>query len=468
MLNKTKFYSKDATRPDAVFRSINPYNGELLGEFPTLTLEQLDLKLAEGEKAFTTFWKKQSLADRQAAIGRVVVALEEQEEALARLITLEMGKPISESRAEISKCRWLCQHFIDHAPQYLQEEWIDERSYVQCQALGGILGIMPWNFPFWQAFRFAIPTLLAGNTVMLKHAANVPQCAQQIEQIISQAIGHPAVFSNFFVEESQVIHLVQHPHTQGVALTGSEKAGTAVGEIASKELKKCVLELGGSDAFIVLADAEVELAVEKAVLSRMKATGQTCISAKRIIVEAPIANAFISSLCQRLTALQGGDPLDPDTQFSVMARPDLLYNLQRQVRDSVKMGAHVLLEGGAREEGSNYFAPMVLTDIRPGMPLYEEEVFGPVAAVFVVADEAEAMRLANDTPYGLGAAIWTADLARAKQLTTQLEVGAVAINNLVSSRPDLPFGGVKRSGFGKEMGKEGMLEFVNRQTVVIG
>lgn len=433
-----------------------------------MTTDQLTQKLAAGEKAYTDYWKKQNLADRQAAVAKIILSLKAQEAVLARQISLEMGKPITESRAEIAKCRWLCQHFIDKSSEYLQDEWIDKRSYIQCQSMGGILGIMPWNFPYWQVFRFAIPTLLAGNTVLLKHAANVPQCAQQIEQIIGEAIGHPAVFTNYFVKESQVVQLIEHRHTQGVALTGSERAGTAVGQIAGKELKKCVLELGGSDAFIVLADADLSLAAEKAVQSRMKATGQTCLSAKRIIVEAAVAETFTAELCRGLSALRPGDPLDPTTEYTVMARPDLLHNLQRQVDESIKMGARVLLDGGAGEQEGNYFAPMVLTNIQPGMPVYDEEVFGPVASVFVVANASEAIRLANDTTYGLGAAIWTADLAQAKALATQLEAGAIAINNAVSSRPDLPFGGVKRSGFGKEMGREGMLEFVNRQTVVIG
>ncbi len=450
------------------FRSVNPVNNELLAAYPFLSEELLLKQMEQAQESFQEYWKPQTIDERVSLLRLIGKDLEENLEVYARLITQEMGKPITESRAEIRKCKLLCDHFCEAAPAYLADEIINDKSYITKQALGAILGIMPWNFPFWQSFRFAIPAILSGNVVFLKPAPNVPQCALAIESMFVKAIGRSGVFTNLFIKEWQVAALIKHSFVQGVALTGSDRAGEAVGQMAGKALKKCVLELGGADAFIVLADADLEKAAEAAVSSRMKCGGQTCISAKRWILVAEIAEAFTEKVKEKMSAIKIGDPFDPQTELSALARPDLVQNLERQITESIALGAKVILEGGAKEARGNFFSPMIIGAVSPGMPLYEEEVFGPVASLFVVENEAAAIALANDTVYGLGASIWTNDLAKAKKVAVQIEAGAVAINNFVSSHPALPFGGIKRSGFGKELGKAGMLEFVNQKTVVIG
>ncbi|MEM1318831.1 MAG: NAD-dependent succinate-semialdehyde dehydrogenase [Bacteroidota bacterium] len=454
-----------------MFKSINPANHTHLASFTSLSDEALQSRLEQAEKAFRGPWKTTTVDHRCRLIRQLAQALRTQQHHFAQTISLEMGKPIAQAEAEVAKCALLCDYYAKHSPAFLQDRLLfDDQSQgmVVYQPIGAVLGIMPWNFPFWQALRFAVPALAAGNVILLKHAPNVPQCAQLLETLMVDVLGDPGLFQNLFIEVEQVEQVLAHPIVEGVALTGSERAGSSVAALAGRAIKKCVLELGGADAFIVLSDADLPAAVEAALLSRMNNSGQTCISAKRLIVEKTVAAAFTEQLIGAMKQLKVGDPMDRQTRISCLARPDLLDNLERQVNQSIDMGAEVLLAGG-RMEGQlgNYFRPMLLGKVKPGMPAYEEELFGPVAVVFEVADEAAAVQLANDSRYGLGAAVWSADRERALRVARQVEAGALAINNIVRSDPRLPFGGVKRSGFGRELSKEGIKEFVNIKTIVV-
>ena len=382
-----------------------------------------------------------------------------------------MGKPITQSRAEVTKCVFLCDYYIENAKAFLANKIIetaDFKSYVTYQPLGAVLGIMPWNFPFWQVFRFAIPTLLAGNVVLLKHAPNVPQCAVELEKIFCTAVGNQDVFQSVFIAIDQVEKAIQNKIVQAITLTGSDRAGSSVGALAGSNIKKCVLELGGTDAFIVLKDADLSKAAKVAIQSRMNNCGQTCISAKRIIVDKTIADQFIGLLAKEISNMKIGDPFDPDTELSCLARPDLVENLERQVNSSLEKGAETVLKGGRKSKDSNYYFPELLTNIKPDMAVYKEEVFGPVTTVLTFEREEQALKIANDSAYGLGAAIWTKDLEKAENMALALDAGAIAINDMVKSDPRMPFGGIKRSGFGRELSLEGIREFVNVKSVIIG
>lgn len=455
------------TTPNREFLSLNPVTGDLMGAYPFLDDQLLMDKVSASRQVYYEFWQQTSLDERIQYIKKVGEELETNLEHYATLITVEMGKPITEAMAEVKKCVLLCQHFAAKAPTYLADVQTSPKSFTTYQPIGAVLGVMPWNYPFWQVLRFAIPTLLVGNVVFLKHAPNVPQCGLALESILFKAIGRPHIFTNLFIDENQVATLIDHEFIAGVTLTGSDRAGAAVAQKAGQSIVKCVLELGGSDAFIVLDDADVEKAAATAAISRMKNAGQTCISAKRLIVDESIADPFILKLKEEMLSFKMGNPMETSTELSSLARKDLQLNLERQVKASVEMGAKVILDGGIVEGPGHYFKPMIVTNVVPGMPLYDEEVFGPVATVFVVENEASAIALANDTRYGLGAAVWSQSQERAIRVAKKVEAGGVAINDGLRSRPNLPFGGIKKSGFGKEMGRAGMLEFANAKSIVI-
>ncbi len=452
-----------------MFQTKNPATGELLESFPQLSSGQIDYRLQQASEAFAK-WKRLSVRHRADQIRKLAGLLDERKEQCAQTITLEMGKPLDQAVGEIEKCAWLCRYYADHAATFLAEKAIDAgytKSYVRYDPTGAVLGVMPWNFPFWQAFRFAVPALLAGNVAILKPAPNVPRCGLMIEALMAESLDVPAAFQTLFLDTDQVETVIANPILQGVALTGSDKAGSAVASLAGKYLKKCVMELGGSDPYIILEDADLAEAVKTGVTSRMNNTGQTCIAAKRFIVHEQVYDQVVDLFKQEIAALKAGDPSTKGQDLGAMARPDLLDNLQRQLQESVAAGATIRHEGGPRKDGGNFFDPVLLTDIKPGTPAYEEELFGPVLSVFRVGSEAEAIELANDTTYGLGAAVWSANQERAERIAGELEAGAIAINGMVKSDPNLPFGGVKRSGYGRELGQEGILEFVNMKTVVV-
>jgi succinate-semialdehyde dehydrogenase/glutarate-semialdehyde dehydrogenase len=394
--------------------------------------------------------------------------LESEKERLGRVMTLEMGKPIGGARAEAAKCALACRYYVEHGERLLADEPLEAaagRSFIRYQPIGPVLAVMPWNFPFWQVFRFAAPALMAGNVGLLKHASNVPQCALEIEDIIRRA-GFPLdVFQTLLIGSSQVERVIGDARVKAVTLTGSEPAGAQVASQAGKRIKKTVLELGGSDPFIVMPSADLERAARTAVEARTINNGQSCIAAKRFIVDARIAAEFERALVAGMAALRVGDPMDESTQMGPLATADILEGLDEQVRRSVAMGARVLT-GGKRLEGpGNYYAPTVLTDVPQDAPAYGEELFGPVAALFRVNGIEEAIRLANDTEFGLGASAWTNDEAEQGRFIDQIEAGMVFINGMVVSDPRLPFGGAKRSGYGRELGAQGIREFVNVKTV---
>lgn len=453
-----------------MFSTINPATGEELHSYPGLSGDQIIIHLQRAEEAFRT-WRQTPLAQRAEMIKTLADLLLAEKEQLSHTITTEMGKPLPQAEGEVEKCAWLCRFYAKHAADFLQPEYIQadyEKSYVRYDPVGAVLGVMPWNFPFWQAFRYAIPALLAGNVVLLKPAPNVPQCGRHIERLLAKAITVPQVFQTLFLDVEQVEQVIAHPLVQGVALTGSDRAGSSVATLAGKYLKKCVLELGGSDAFLVLDDADVNAAARMAVQSRMNNSGQTCIAAKRFIVVSAVYEEFVSAMLAEVKKLSVGDPLARDCDIGPLARPDLRQNLERQVEESVAQGAKVLHTAELPQEGHPcYFGPTVLTDIKPGGPAYDEELFGPVACLFRVENEKEAITLANDTKYGLGAAVWSRDTGRAERVAGAIEAGAVSINGLVKSDPHLPFGGVKQSGFGRELGRDGIREFVNIKSVVV-
>jgi succinate-semialdehyde dehydrogenase/glutarate-semialdehyde dehydrogenase len=387
-------------------------------------------------------------------------------------MSVEMGKPVMQAEAEIDKCATVCVHYAENAEKILLPENVvmdGGSSYVRFDPLGLILAVMPWNFPFWQVFRFAAPALMAGNVCLLKHSSNVPRCARRIADIFAKAGFPEHVFTELRIGSGPVESLIAHPLIAAVTLTGSEEAGRKIAELAGRNLKKVVLELGGSDPFIVLADAPMETCLPTAVNARMLNNGQSCIAAKRFIVEAKILDRFRSGFVAAIAKLKVGDPLDKSNDLGPLARADLVEELERQVKESVRLGARILTGGKALSDRPGfYFQPTVLGDVRPGMPAYDEELFGPVAALISAKDAEDAVRIANDTPFGLGASIWTKDCAQGEKMAARIEAGMVFINGLVRSDPRLPFGGIKNSGSGRELSHYGIKEFVNIKTVVIG
>ncbi len=449
--------------------TVNPFTGKVLGVYPELTPEQLKTKLDLARKAYAR-WSTLSFSQRGEYFDKLAQLLKDKREELARLITVEMGKIIAESRAEIDKCAWLCEHYARHAEEMLRREFFDtdaSKSYVRFDPVGTIYGIMPWNFPFWQVLRAAVPTMMAGNVFVLKHAPNVTGSAVAIEKLFAEAGFPEHVFINLIIPIELSESVIAHPAVQGVTLTGSQRAGSVVAAQAGKYLKKSVLELGGSDPYIVLKDANFNESCKTGVCSRFLNAGQVCISAKRFIVEKPVLEQFVEEQKALLESMVLGDPMDEQTEMGPMARPDLLENLRRQVDESVKMGAKIITGGRRKKEGTLFYMPTLLTNVKKGMPVYDEETFGPVSVIIEAQDPWDAVRIANDTDYGLGASLWTEDLKLAEQLAARLEAGAVFINGMTKSDPRLPFGGTKRSGYGRELSYMGIREFVNAKTVWI-
>jgi succinate-semialdehyde dehydrogenase/glutarate-semialdehyde dehydrogenase len=450
--------------------SYNPHTGRVLRRFTAFNWPKTERILGQAHRAAAE-WAATAFAERAAVLRRAAALLRERQPELARLMALEMGKPVTDGRAEVLKCAACCEFYAERAEGFLADEIIPTdagRSFISYQPLGVVLAIMPWNFPLWQVVRFAAPALMAGNVGLLKHASNVPQCALALEKIFHDAGLPPACFRTLLIGSDLVEKLLTDDRVRAATLTGSEGAGAAVAAIAGAQIKKTVLELGGSDAFVVLADADLPLAAKTAAQARMINTGQSCIAAKRFIVEKPILREFISQLKTHLLALRPGDPLDDATQYGPLARPDLADELTQQVGDSVAQGAKVELFGGQTKPGTALFRPMILSNIKPGQRAYEEELFGPVALVLEAKNADDAVRLANDSRFGLGASIWTADAQRGEALARRIESGAVFVNGLVKSMPELPFGGVKKSGYGRELSYLGIREFVNQKSIWIG
>jgi succinate-semialdehyde dehydrogenase/glutarate-semialdehyde dehydrogenase len=451
-------------------QSINPATGEVIETFELYNQAQINEALDQAYNAQKS-WRKQSMTRRSELLHRVAQHLRGHKADLAQIATLEMGKPITEAEAEIEKCAWNCDYYADNAEKFLSDEHIKSsasESYVSFQPLGVVLALMPWNYPFWQVFRFAAPALMAGNTAVLKHASNVSRAALEIEHIFKESGLPEGVFRTVLVRGSETTPLISDPRIAAVTLTGSEPVGVEVAAASGHALKKHVLELGGSDAYIVLADADLDAAAQTAARARFQNTGQSCIAAKRFIVVEPVADAFEQKFVEATQKLRVGNPLDHTTQIGPVARRDLHNTLDRQVQETVKMGGRVLL-GGQPIEGKGFFyAPTIVTGVTPAMPMFTEETFGPAAAVTRARDTEHAIELANDSPFGLGGNLWTRDIGRARELAHYLESGAVFINGMTASDPRLPFGGVKRSGYGRELSSFGIREFVNIQTIWIG
>ncbi len=450
------------------FVTVNPATGRRLASYPALSPRELEQRLARAARAQTK-WRQLSLARRAGHLRALARCLLARRDELAALATAEMGKPFTQARAEVEKSALVCRYYADHGPHLMATEHpagAPANAHVAFEPLGSVLAIMPWNFPFWQVFRAAAPVLLGGNTLLLKHAPNVPGCALAIERLCLAAGLPPGVLQALLITTEPVPALLADPRIHGVTLTGSATAGRQVAALAGAAMKPGVFELGGSDAFLVLRDADVARAAEIGAHSRLLNSGQSCVCAKRFIVVRSVAREFTERLIERLSARRVGDPMAPDTAVGPLARADLRATLHRQVTASVERGAHILLGGGPLPGPGFFFAPTVLGGVSAGMPAYAEELFGPVAALITVRDEAEAVRVANDSAYGLSATIFTRSPARARRIIPQLAVGAVFINDFVKSTPELPFGGTKHSGLGRELGVWGLRAFANVKTVV--
>ena len=453
-----------------MIQSINPATGHVIEGFEPHGPDELDTMLNAALRAGRE-WRQTTFADRAATLRRLAILLRSEKASLARVATLEMGKPIGEAEAEVEKCAWGCEFYADHGEAFLSAEMTDStatESYVAYRPLGTILLVMPWNFPYWQVIRCLAPILMAGNVAILKHSSQVSRCALEVERLAREAGLPEGVFRTVLISGAEAERLVSDDRIAGVSLTGSEGAGTAVAAAAGRSLKPTVLELGGSDPFIVLADADLDGAIATAVRSRFQNTGQSCIAAKRFIVEGAVHDAFVEGFAAAAGALRVGDPLDRDTKIGPLVTAAQRDVLDRQVRQTVDRGARLALAGGPVEGDGYFYAPTVLVGVEDGMVAFREETFGPVAAVIRATDEDHAVTLANDTRYGLGGNVWTADVERGKALAARLETGNVFVNGMTASDPRLPFGGVKRSGYGRELSTQGIRSFTNVQTVWVG
>ncbi len=448
--------------------SVNPATGERLETYDDHSDTAVADLIERADGAFPD-WRDRGIGERERLLAAAGDVLRANVDRYAELISREMGKPVSQSRSEVEKCAWVCDYYAERTAEHLQDETVgvgpEATASVAYQPLGPVLAVMPWNFPFWQVFRFAAPHLTAGNVGLLKHAANVPGCAEAIEEVFREA-GYPeGVFTTLLIESDRVEDVIRDDRVAAVTLTGSVGAGRAVASTAGEELKKSVLELGGSDPFVVLDDAPLDRAAEVGARARNLNSGQSCIAAKRFVVHEAVHDEFLDRFVDEIEALDVGDPLNEGTDVGPQARPDLLDNLHEQVRASVDAGAEVLTGGGPMDREGSFYEPTVLADVPRDCPAATEEVFGPVAAVFEVSDEEEAVELANDSHLGLGASVWTGDPDRGERLARRLEAGCTFVNELVKSDPRVPFGGVKDSGYGRELGRPGIREFVNRKTV---
>ncbi len=448
------------------FNSVFPYDGSVINSYPLMDKSGLDKKLIMAQKVFP-YWAQQSFDFRATALKKAAEILRRDKDSLATLITMEMGKLLEESKAEIEKCAVTCDYFGEHAEAFLKDEYVDAgytSSFISYEPIGAVMAIMPWNFPFWQVFRYAAPTLMAGNVTFLKHAPNVCGCALAIEKIFIEAAGMEGVFQSVIIDTPLVEYLLDDDLVQAVTLTGSERAGSSVASIAGKLIKKQVLELGGSDAFIVLEDADLKQAAKVAVQSRMQNAGQSCIAAKRFIITTAIYEAFVEEMKLLVEQLMPGNPLDKGVTLAPMARLDLAEALTSQMKESISKGA--VAATGGHVNGCNFEATM-LTGVQQEMRAFNEETFGPLAAIIRVKDEQEALQVANNSRFGLGSSIWTNDLEKGTALARQIAAGSVFINSLVKSDARLPFGGIKKSGYGRELGKLGIHEFVNAKTITV-
>ena len=450
-------------------KSINPFTGELTAEFDPMTDDACREAVFKAREAFEK-WKRLPVADRLKPVGKLSAIFRRKKEEYARLVAVEMGKPVREAMSEVEKCALLCDYYHENSEKFLVSEPIETaaaKSYVVFDPLGVILGIMPWNFPFWQVVRWAVPALAAGNVCLLKHASNVPLTAIEMEKIFLEAGFPEHVFQTLLIGPKSAERLIEQDLVEGVSLTGSGAAGAIIGSLAGKKLKKSVLELGGSDPFVVFEDADLDKAARAAVRSRMANAGQSCIAAKRFIVAEPVFEAFRKKFVRELDSIKMGDPLDSSTDLGPVARKEFLETLENQLDDALLKGA-TAFRGPEPPARGCFFRPAVLTGLTPDMLVLREEVFGPIAALAAADSEDEMIRIANGTEFGLGAAIWTRDVEKAQKLAREIDSGFVAVNCIVKSDPRLPFGGVKKSGFGRELSHYGLKEFVNIKTVIVG
>lgn len=450
--------------------SIDPATGETVATFEEHSAAEVENRVARAAAAFRS-WRKSAFPERSAVLVRAAEILESEKRRFGEILTLEMGKPIGAAIAEVEKCALCCRFYAEHAPAFLADEATETdatRSFVRYEPLGVVLAVMPWNFPFWQVFRFAAPAVMAGNAGLLKHASNVPQAALAIEEIFARAGAPDGVFQTLLVGSGAVQALIDDSRIAAVTLTGSEGAGVAVGRAAGAQIKKAVLELGGSDPFLVMPSADLSAAIGTAVKARTINNGQSCIAAKRFIVHRDVAAAFEAGFVEQMAALAVGDPMDPNTAIGPLATEKILEELDAQVQRSIAAGARCLTGGKRLDRKGNFYPPTVLADPPEGSPAYAEETFGPVAVLFTVENLDQAIALANATPFGLGASAWSTDPAEQERLIAEIEAGSVFINGMVKSDPRLPFGGIKRSGFGRELSVHGIREFVNVKTVWVG
>lgn len=450
-------------------QTINPFDNRVVKTFDEFTDETVDNKIEAANTAYTT-WKDTPVQDRVKLLYKVAELLQKNKKEYARLITLEMGKLISESEDEIDISTAIFKYYADNAEAFLKDkpfEVEEGKAYVRYSPIGVILGVEPWNYPFYQVARVSAPNIAVGNVIMVKHASNVPQCAQAIEDLFKEAGAQEGIYTNLFVSGKKIGKLAEDKRIKALALTGSEDAGASLAAAAGKNLKKSLLELGGSDPFIVLDDADIDLAVEQAFSGRMKNMGQSCTAAKRLIVAEPIADEFLEKFTKKMAGLKVGDPADESTEVGPLSSEDAVETLAKQVKETVEAGATVVLGGKRADREGAFMEPTILTDLKPGMRAYHEELFGPVASFYRVKDEDEAIALANDSSFGLGGSVFSKDVKRAEKVALQIETGMVFINETTNSSPELPFGGTKRSGYGRELSSLGIEEFVNKKLIRI-
>jgi len=449
------------------YKSFNPFTGTIQKKFKVITDTKLDSKLEKAQNSALE-WKHTSLEERGKLMNKLADLLKERKDTYGQIITEEMGKPITQSTGEVEKCSWVCRYYAENAFDFLKDRELEStalHSHISYDPLGVIFAVMPWNFPFWQVFRFIAPTLMAGNVGLLKHASNVPRCAVAIEEVLHDAGFPEGTFQNLFIDYRQIELVIASPVTKAITLTGSNIAGSTVAGLAGKYLKKTILELGGSDPFIVFNDADINLALEYAMLSRFLNAGQSCIAAKRFIIHDEIAEKFVSNLNSLVEQLIVGDPMDPKTYIGTMVSEKAVNEIARQVKESIEMGAECIIGGHKKDHLPTQYLPTILINVPDDAPAWTEELFGPVATIRFFHHDSEALILANNTPFGLGASVWTTNMERASFFSRNIESGTVAINGMVKSEPGLPFGGIKESGYGRELSDYGIYEFVNVKTV---